>query len=81
MRSEKHHALSAELIGAAGLMHLKEVTSDYLMCRDASGKAMPFSLNYRQCLLALYCKGLSLILACPKNLSCIGTGRSQISLV
>jgi hypothetical protein len=31
----------AELIGAAGLSHPKEITSDYLMCRDASGKAIP----------------------------------------
>lgn len=31
----------AELIGAAGLAHPKEITSDYLMCRDASGKAIP----------------------------------------
>ena len=36
------HSL-AELIGAAGLTHPKEVTADYLMCRDASGKAIPFS--------------------------------------
>jgi hypothetical protein len=35
------HSL-AELIGAAGLTHPKEVTADYLMCRDASGKAIPF---------------------------------------
>jgi hypothetical protein len=34
------HSL-AELIGAAGLAHPKEVTADYLMCRDASGKATP----------------------------------------
>ena len=33
----------AELIGAAGLAHPKEITSDYLMCRDASGKAIPLS--------------------------------------
>lgn len=30
----------AELIGAAGLMHPKEITADYLMSRDASGKAI-----------------------------------------
>ena len=35
------HSL-AELIGAAGLKHPREVTSDYLMCRDATGKAIPF---------------------------------------
>jgi glutamate synthase domain-containing protein 2 len=35
------HSL-AELIGAAGLKHPREVTSDHLMCRDASGKAIPF---------------------------------------
>ena len=34
------HSL-AELIGAAGLAHPKEITADYLMCRDASGKATP----------------------------------------
>ena len=33
----------SELIGAAGLMHPKEITADYLMCRDASGRAIPFS--------------------------------------
>jgi glutamate synthase domain-containing protein 2 len=32
-----------ELLGAAGLMHPKEITEDYLVCRDASGKAIPFS--------------------------------------
>ena len=32
----------AELIGAAGLMHPNEITADYLMCRDASGEAIPY---------------------------------------
>jgi glutamate synthase domain-containing protein 2 len=33
----------ADLIGAAGIMHPNDITSDYLMCRDGSGKAMPLS--------------------------------------
>lgn len=33
----------ADLIGAAGIMHPNQVTSDYLMCRDGSGKATPLS--------------------------------------
>jgi glutamate synthase domain-containing protein 2 len=33
----------ADLIGAAGIMHPNNITSDYLMCRDGSGKAMPLS--------------------------------------
>ena len=33
----------ANLIGAAGIMHPNDITSDYLMCRDGSGKAMPLS--------------------------------------
>jgi len=28
----------ADLIGSAGLMHPKEITPDYLLCRDGSGK-------------------------------------------
>jgi hypothetical protein len=33
----------ADLIGAAGIMHPNEITADYLMCRDGSGKATPLS--------------------------------------
>jgi hypothetical protein len=33
----------ADLIGAAGIMHPNDITSDYLMCRDGSGKATPLS--------------------------------------
>lgn len=33
----------ADLIGAAGIMHPNQITSDYLMCRDGSGKAIPLS--------------------------------------
>ena len=33
----------AELIGSAGMMHPKQITPDYLMCRDGSGKATSFS--------------------------------------
>jgi glutamate synthase domain-containing protein 2 len=33
----------ADLIGAAGIMHPNDITSDYLMCRDGSGKAIPLS--------------------------------------
>jgi glutamate synthase domain-containing protein 2 len=35
----------AELIGAAGMMQPKEITADYLMCRNSSGKAVPMSLE------------------------------------
>jgi hypothetical protein len=33
----------ADLIGAAGIMHPNDITSDYLMCRDGSGKATSLS--------------------------------------
>ena len=33
----------AELIGSAGMMHPKQITPDYLMCRDGSGKATSLS--------------------------------------
>ncbi|MCM0028271.1 MAG: FMN-binding glutamate synthase family protein [Polynucleobacter sp.] len=33
----------ADLIGAAGIMHPNQITADYLMCRDGSGKATPLS--------------------------------------
>jgi glutamate synthase domain-containing protein 2 len=33
----------ANLIGAAGIMHPNDITTDFLMCRDGSGKATPLS--------------------------------------
>ena len=35
----------AELIGAAGMMHPNQITPDYLMCRDATGKAISMGVE------------------------------------
>ena len=33
----------AELIGAAGMTHPNQISSDYLMCRGSDGKARPYA--------------------------------------
>ena len=35
----------AELIGAAGMMHPNQITPDYLMCRDSTGKAISMGVE------------------------------------
>ena len=35
----------AELIGAAGMMHPNEITPDYLMCRNGTGKAISMAVE------------------------------------
>jgi hypothetical protein len=35
----------AELIGAAGMMHPNQITPDYLMCRDGTGKAISMGVE------------------------------------